>query len=93
MAKNFPDHSADEKRLNRIIGQLEGIKKMISDKRYCYDILVQTKAVTSAIKSLEASILERHMSHCVTAAFDSKNEKESQKKMEELLEFFSKRMN
>ena len=51
--KKHPDHSTDIKRLNRIVGQIEGIKKMIEDKRYCQDILTQTKAASSALKSLE----------------------------------------
>lgn len=89
---NHPDHSADIKRLNRIVGQLEGIKKMIQEKRYCTDILTQTKAATSALKSLEATILERHLNHCVSSAIESKNKNESQKKIEELLDLFLKRL-
>lgn len=91
-AKQTPDHSADVKRLHRIIGQLEGIKKMIEDQRYCHDILVQTKAVSAALKALEASILGRHMNHCVASAFESKNKADSQKKIDELMEFFTKRL-
>lgn len=88
-----PSHSSEIKRLHRVIGQLEGIKKMIEEKRYCHDILVQTKAASSALKALEASILSRHMSHCVAAAFESKNKNESQKKIDELMDFFTKRIN
>jgi len=91
--KESPDHSSEVKRLSRIVGQLEGIKKMIEEQRYCTDILVQTKAVGAALKALEASILERHLNHCVTSAFESKNRQESQKKVDELLEFFTKRLN
>lgn len=91
MKKNA-DHSSDLQRLRRISGQIDGIKKMIEDKRYCTDILTQTKAVRAALKALEVSILEKHLSHCVAGAFDSKNKAESQKKMNELLDFFAKRM-
>ncbi|MBY0315372.1 MAG: metal-sensitive transcriptional regulator [Bdellovibrionales bacterium] len=92
MKKSNPDHSNDIARLNRILGQVEGIKKMIEDKRYCVDILTQTKAVGSAIKGLEASILERHLQHCVSSAIEAKNKNESQKKIEELLDLFTKRL-
>lgn len=92
MKKIHPDHSNDIARLNRILGQIEGIKKMIEDKRYCVDILTQTKAVGSAIKGLEASILERHLHHCVSSAIEAKNKNESQKKIEELLDLFTKRL-
>lgn len=91
--ESTPDHSTEVKRLNRIMGQLEGIKRMIEEQRYCQDILVQTKAVSAALKALESSILARHMNHCVTAAFESKNKIESQKKIDELMDFFTKRLN
>ena len=91
--KKTPDHSSEVKRLHRIIGQLEGIKRMIEEQRYCNDILMQTKAASSALKALESSILGRHMNHCVTAAFESKNKLESQKKIDELMDLFTKRMN
>ena len=51
-----PDHSSEIKRLKRIQGQLEGIERMIMERRYCIEILNQTKAVTSAIHSLESSL-------------------------------------
>lgn len=92
MKKNA-DHSSDIQRLKRISGQIDGIKKMIEEKRYCTDILTQTKAVRAALKALEVSILEKHLNHCVSGAFESKSKIESQKKMTELLEFFAKRMN
>jgi DNA-binding FrmR family transcriptional regulator len=52
-------------RLNRITGQLDGIKKMINDDRYCADILIQLSAVDKAIKSLASVILDNHMHSCV----------------------------
>ena len=39
MTKKHPCHSKEISRINRAIGQLEGIKRMISDDRYCIDIL------------------------------------------------------
>lgn len=52
-------------RTNKIIGQLNGIKKMIDDDRYCDDILIQLSAVDKAIKSLSAIILNQHLHNCV----------------------------
>lgn len=54
-----------QSRLNRIIGQLNGIKKMIEDNRYCGDILIQTAAAESALKSFGYIILQDHMHSCV----------------------------
>lgn len=52
-------------RLNRIIGQLGGIKGMISDNRYCGDILIQISAVEKALQSFGYLILEEHLKTCV----------------------------
>ena len=54
-----------QNRLNRIIGQLNGIKNMIGENRYCGDILIQIGAVESALQSLGYIILQEHMQTCV----------------------------
>ena len=53
-------------RLNRISGQINGIKKMIENDAYCNDVLIQLKAVESSIQSLSNHILENHLYNCVT---------------------------
>lgn len=53
-------------RLNRISGQINGIKKMIETDTYCNDILIQLKAVESSVQSLSNHILENHLYNCVT---------------------------
>ena len=85
-----PDHTPQIKRLNRMIGQLGGIKKMIEDGVYCPEILIQTKAVSSALRSLETSLLEGHLNGCVTEAISSGLDKD--KKLEELLHIFKTRI-
>lgn len=52
-------------RLNRIEGQIHGIKKMIAEDKYCDDVLIQLSAVNKSIKSLANYILENHMYNCV----------------------------
>lgn len=52
-------------RLNRISGQVEGIKRMIEDDRYCDDILTQLSAIDKAVKSLSSLILEKHLYSCI----------------------------
>lgn len=54
-------------RINRIAGQMNGIKKMIEEDRYCDDILIQLAAVDKAVKSLAAVVLEKHMHNCIVA--------------------------
>ena len=54
-----------EKRLNRIIGQMNGIKKMIEEDRYCSDIIIQLSAIDKAIKSLANLMIDNHIRTCV----------------------------
>lgn len=54
-----------QNRINRIIGQLNGIGKMVEDNRYCGDILTQIAAVESALQSFGYVILKEHMNSCV----------------------------
>lgn len=54
-----------EARLNRIQGQLSGVKKMIDDNRYCEDIIMQLLAISKASESLVNVILEKHLKTCI----------------------------
>ena len=85
-----PDHTPQIKRINRMIGQLGGIKNMIEEEVYCPEILIQTKAVSSALRSLETSLLEGHLSGCVSDSFEAGTD--SDKKIEELLQIFKTRL-
>lgn len=53
-------------RLNRIEGQIRGIKGMIEKNAYCPDILVQSSAVTSAMNAFNKELLANHIKTCVT---------------------------
>ena len=52
-------------RLNRISGQINGIKGMVEKDAYCNDVLIQLSAVENAVKSLSTHILENHLFNCV----------------------------
>lgn len=52
-------------RLNRIEGQVRGIKKMLENNAYCPDILIQSAAVTSAMNSFSKELLSNHIHSCV----------------------------
>ena len=56
------------RRLARIRGQVEGIARMVTEERYCPDILQQFTAVHSALRSAERELLANHLEHCATAA-------------------------
>lgn len=52
-------------RLNRIAGQISGVKKMIEEDRYCDDVLIQLSAIDQSVKSLANVILDAHMHTCL----------------------------
>lgn len=78
-------HKDELLRLKRIKGQVEGIENMISDGRYCADILMQVKATISALKSVELAILERHIRHCLANVAVSGDKNATDKKIEEII--------
>ncbi|MGN0460733.1 MAG: metal-sensing transcriptional repressor [Ruminococcus sp.] len=61
-------------RLNRIEGQIRGIKGMVENNAYCTDILIQVSAVNSALNSFNKELLANHIKTCV--ATDIRNGKE-----------------
>lgn len=85
-----PDHTIDLPRLNRIGGQIAGVKKMIEEDRHCTEILTQIRAVRAALKGLEASILERHLGHCVAESLNAADPKAVQTKINELKDLFKR---
>ncbi len=53
-------------RLNRIEGQVRGIKGMVENDAYCTDILTQVAAVSAALNSFNKVLLSNHIKTCVT---------------------------
>ena len=52
-------------RLNRIEGQIRGIKRMLEEDAYCPDILTQAAAVNAAVNSFNKELLASHIRSCV----------------------------
>jgi len=52
-------------RLNRIEGQIRGIRGMVEKNAYCTDILVQVSAVNSALNAFNRELLASHIKSCV----------------------------
>jgi DNA-binding FrmR family transcriptional regulator len=66
-----PHKDALLKRLNRIEGQVRGIGGMISQDRYCVDILTQVSAIQSALDAVSMRLLKDHTQGCVQSAIKS----------------------
>ena len=52
-------------RLNRIEGQIRGIRGMVENNAYCPDILMQSAAVTAAMNAFNKELLASHIRTCV----------------------------
>lgn len=52
-------------RLNRIEGQIRGIRKMVEQNAYCADILMQSAAVNAAVNSFNKDLIASHIRGCV----------------------------
>ena len=53
------------RRLKIIAGQVHGLERMIEEDTYCIDVITQTSAIRSALRSVEDVLLEGHLSSCV----------------------------
>ncbi len=87
--KRIDENSKDEvKRLNRAIGQIEGIQKMINEGRALDEILVQCKAVHSALKSVESRLLARYLDNALTRIAKAEKKKSREQTIDELLDLY-----
>lgn len=83
-------HDETLARIRRIAGQVQGVQRMVEERKYCIDIITQIQAARSALRAVELQILQKHMSHCVSDAFASGSPKEAGEKMAELLRVMKK---
>lgn len=75
------------KRIAKIAGQVNGVKKMVEDERYCVDILTQVAALRAASDQLGLLLLTTHLETCVygnQAEGDSSHPTTSEERLEEL---------
>ena len=83
----YVDHKeALVNRMRRIEGQARGVEKMITEDRYCIDILTQIAAVSTALEAVAGILLDDHVNHCVRHALSSGDEAVAAEKTTELLE-------
>jgi CsoR family transcriptional regulator, copper-sensing transcriptional repressor len=82
------DHAKIIARINRIEGQVKGLKKMVDEDRDCLQVLKQIAAASGALRSLGALILEDHLKGCVSVAIQ--NKADSSQLIAEVVEIFNK---
>ena len=59
------EYDALIKRLNRIEGQVRGVRGMVEKEAYCTDILTQVSAIQSALNAFSRELLANHIRTCV----------------------------
>jgi DNA-binding FrmR family transcriptional regulator len=79
-----------DNRLKRIEGQVRGVQKMVSEGRYCVDILTQIDAINAALARVQDQILEAHLNHCVTETFRGTDGEEWREKVDEVVDLLKK---
>ena len=73
-------------RLNRIEGQIRGLRGMLEDDAYCMDILVQSSAASAALTAFNRELLSTHIESCVVDGIRQGDDE----KVEELLSILQK---
>lgn len=90
--RNMQDQPKIEalKRLNYILGHLQGIRKMVQEEQYCVDILKQLYAVRKAVEKMEGVLLDGHLHSCVIEGIKEGNAEEVIQELEELYSLSNK---
>jgi len=76
-------------RLNRIEGQVRGIRRMVQEPRLCIEILQQLSAAEPALNRISLSVLRFHVEKCVPEGID-KGEPERTERLSELVDIFDR---
>jgi DNA-binding FrmR family transcriptional regulator len=76
-------------RLNRIEGQIRGIRRMVQEPRQCIEILQQLAAAEAALNRISFAIFRHHVDNCVTDGI-GKSEPERRKQLTELVDIFDR---
>ena len=77
-------------RLKKVVGQLDGIIRMVEGDRYCVDIMVQLASARAALTGIAKLVLSSHLDECVTSAVSHGSKDEKHKKLGELFEVFAR---
>jgi DNA-binding FrmR family transcriptional regulator len=75
----------NRKRLRRIEGQVRGLQRMVSEERYCADILTQISSVQEALRAVAKELMRNHLRHCATEAIRKGTAAEAEAMYDEIL--------
>jgi len=76
-------------RLNRVEGQIRGIRRMVQEPRQCVEILQQLSAAEAALNRVSLGVFKHHVEHCVPDGVAG-GEPETTKQLSELVDIFDR---
>lgn len=76
-------------RLNRIEGQVRGIRRMVQEPRLCIEILQQLSAAEAALNRISLAVMRYHVEKCVPDGV-AKGDPESTQRLSELVDIFDR---
>lgn len=77
-------------RLKRVEGQVGALRRMLEGDEYCVDVLLQISAVQGALGKVGHILLESHIRHCVSEAFERGDAAARAETIDELMEVFAR---
>ena len=83
------DSDALVRRLNRIEGQVRGIRRMIEEPRTCLEVLQQLAAAEAALNRISLAVFRHHVDHCIEDAV-ARGEGEHRQQLNELVDIFDR---
>lgn len=78
------------RRLNRIEGQIKGIKRLVEEDTYCVDVMNQISSVHEALRGVGKLLMRNHLQHCVTDALREGDEDKAEKTYQEVMDLIYK---
>lgn len=82
--KQKTTHKENLNALRRINGQVEGVQRMITEGKYCIDVIIQIHAAIHAMHRVADKIFIKHIDTCVKEALLGKSKSEKERKINEL---------
>lgn len=86
-AKYFhPSHADVDRRLARVIGHLEAVRRMLAENKSCVQILQQLKAIQSALSGIKRIVVLDHIRSCISKDLKSKKVESITEEIESLID-------
>jgi DNA-binding FrmR family transcriptional regulator len=78
------------RRLNRIEGQIKGLKRLVEEDTYCVDVMTQISSIHEALRGAGKILMRNHLQHCVTDALRDGDDARAEKTYQEMMDLIYK---